>query len=82
MMVTEYDKDVPLKDLQAKFKQAFDSDALQLDKRVVYVHGVPADFKLPSSVAGNVMSYDAHTTLPIAVLERLNWHINFYRTEI
>lgn len=65
----EYDKDVPLKDLQAKFKQAFGSDDLQLDKRVVYVHGVPADLKLPSSVAGNVMSYDAHTTLPIAVGE-------------
>ena len=65
----EYDKDVPLKDLQAKFKQAFGSDDLQLDKRVVYVHGVPADLKLPSSVAGNVMSYDAHTTLPIAAGE-------------
>lgn len=47
----EYDKDVPLKDLQAKFKQAFGSDDLQLDKRVVYVHGVPADLKLLSSVA-------------------------------
>ena len=46
MMVTEYDKDVPLKDLQAKFKQAFGSEDLQLDKRVVYVHGVPADLKL------------------------------------
>ena len=54
----------PLKDLQAKFKQAFGSDDLQLDKRVVYVHGVPADLKLPSSVAG-----DAHTTLPIAAGE-------------
>ncbi|WP_420741455.1 hypothetical protein [Limosilactobacillus fermentum] len=49
--------------------QAFGSDDLQLDKRVVYVHGVPADLKLPSSVAGNVMSYDAHTTLPIAAGE-------------
>lgn len=28
----EYDKDVPLKDLQAKFKRAFGSDDLQLDK--------------------------------------------------
>lgn len=28
----EYDKDVPLKDLQAKFKQAFVSEDLQLDK--------------------------------------------------
>ena len=65
----EYDKDVPLKDLQAKFRRAFGSDDLQLDKRVVYVHGVPADLKLPSSVAGNAMSYDAHTTLPIAAGE-------------
>lgn len=62
----EYEVDVPLDKLQAKFKEAFGSTDLQLDKRVVYVHGVPADLKLPDSVKGDVMSYDAHTTLPIA----------------
>ncbi|MCI1942811.1 MAG: hypothetical protein LKJ36_01425 [Lactobacillus sp.] len=65
----EYEIDVQLTKLQAKFKEAFGSDDLQLDKRVVYVHGVPADLELPSSVAGDVMSYDAHTTLPIAAGE-------------
>lgn len=62
----EYEKDVPLKSLQAKFKEAFGTDDLQLDKRVVYVHGIPSDLKLPDTVGGCVMSYDAHTTLPIA----------------
>ncbi len=62
----EYEIDVPLKDLQANFKHAFGSDELELDKRVVYVHGIPATMELPASVAGDVMHYDAHTTLPIA----------------
>lgn len=65
----EYDVNVPLTELQAKFKDAFGSSDLQLDKRVVYVHGVPKDLKLPDSVGGCVMSYDAHTTLPIAAGE-------------
>ncbi len=62
----EYEIDVPLKKLQAKFKDAFGSEDLQLDKRVVYVHGVPKDLELPDTVGGCVMNYDAHTTLPIA----------------
>lgn len=62
----EYEIDVPLKDLQAKFKAAFGTEELELDKRVVYVHGVSESLSLPDSVGGCVMSYDAHTTLPIA----------------
>ncbi|MCH4003565.1 MAG: hypothetical protein LKH59_07220 [Lactobacillus crispatus] len=65
----EYDIDVPLDKLQTKFADAFGSRDLQLGKRVVYVHGVPASLELPASVAGDVMSYDAHTTLPIAAGE-------------
>ena len=65
----EYEIDVSLTKLQKKFKAAFGSDKLQLDKRVVYVHGVPADLELPDTVGGCVMSYDAHTTLPIAAGE-------------
>ena len=64
----EYEVDVPLDKLQAKFKEAFGSTDLQLAKRVVYVHGVPAALKLPDSVKGDVMSYNAHTTLPIAAV--------------
>lgn len=62
----EYEIDVPLAKLQAKFQKAFGTNDLQLDKRVVYVHGVPDSLQLPASVKGDVMNYDAHTTLPIA----------------
>lgn len=62
----EYEIDIPLEKLQAKFKDAFGTEDLQLDKRVVYVHGVPKDLELPDTVGGCVMNYDAHTTLPIA----------------
>ena len=62
----EYEIDVPLKELQASFKKAFNTANLELDKRVVYVHGIPETMPLPDTVAGSVMSYDPHTTLPIA----------------
>lgn len=62
----KYEAEVPLAQLQAKFKEAFGTTELQLDKRVVYVHGVPNSLELPASVSGQVLGYDAHTTLPIA----------------
>ena len=62
-----YEIDVPLADLQAKFKEVFGTDDLELDKRVIYIHGVPQDWALPTTVAGEVGAYDAHVTLPIAV---------------
>ncbi|WP_334352817.1 hypothetical protein [Companilactobacillus sp. HBUAS56257] len=62
----KYEIDVPLKELQNKFKEVFGTDDLELDKRVIYVHGVPQSLQLPASVAGAVGNYDAHTTLPIA----------------
>lgn len=43
----EYEIDIPLEKLQAKFKDDFGTEDLQLDKRVVYVHGVPKDLELP-----------------------------------
>lgn len=61
-----YEIDVPLRDLQKKFKEVFGTDDLELDKRVIYIHGVPDSLELPTSVAGAVGEYDAHTTLPIA----------------
>lgn len=61
-----YEIDVPLDQLQKKFKKVFGTDDLELDKRVIYVHGVPEELNLPSTVAGEVGSYDAHVTLPIA----------------
>ncbi|MQS74837.1 hypothetical protein [Companilactobacillus halodurans] len=62
----EYEITVPLKELQAKFKEVFGSDDLELDKRVIYIHGVAKDLKLPDTVAGVVGKYDTHVTLPIA----------------
>ncbi len=61
-----YEKKVPLATLKQNFKDAFGDDDLKLDKRVIYIHGVPDSLNLPASVAGAVASYDAHTTLPIA----------------
>ena len=61
-----YETDVPLKELQVKFKSVFGTADLQLDERVIYVHGVPQDLKLPETVSGAVGNYDAHVTLPIA----------------
>lgn len=62
-----YTKVVPLSVLRANFEKAFGSKDLQLDKRVIYIHGVPQDLDLPDSVAGMVGHFDAHVTLPIAV---------------
>lgn len=62
-----YSISVPLKALQEKFKEVFGTDDLELDKRVIYIHGVPQDFKLPSTLQGEVGKYDTHVTLPIAV---------------
>lgn len=61
-----YKKEVPLADIKAKFKETFNDDDLQLEKRVIYVHGIPDDVDLPETVKGTVMDYDPHTTLPIA----------------
>ena len=70
-----YEKDVPLAKLEAKFKEVFHDQALALDKRVVYVHGVPAELELPATVAGKLNDkYEQHVTLPIAAgkIERLD----------
>lgn len=64
-----YTKVVPLAALQDHFEQAFNSRDLQLDKRVVYIHGVPQSLALPATVAGMVGDFDQHVTLPIAAGE-------------
>lgn len=60
-----YSVTVPLKALDAAFGKAFPGQALDLSKRVVYIHGVPADAKLPGSVA-SLGPIPAQVTLPIA----------------
>lgn len=52
--------------LRASFQKAFGTSDLQLNKRVIYVHGVPASLTLPATVAGAVDHYDQYVTLPIA----------------
>lgn len=61
----EYKKSVPLKALNAAFAKAFDGGKVDLDRRVVYIHGVPSNTRLPASVA-SLGTIPAQVTLPIA----------------
>jgi hypothetical protein len=60
-----YHATVSLKALDAAFGKAFQGQQLDLDKRVVYIHGVPSATQLPSSVA-SLGPIPAQVTLPIA----------------
>ena len=60
----KYEKVVSLKALDAAFAKAFDGQKLDLDKRVVIIHGVPADTKLPATVQ-SLGPIPAQVTLPI-----------------
>lgn len=60
-----YKETLSLKALQAAFAKSFNGASLDLDRLVVYVHGVPADTRLPSTVA-SLGAVPAHVTLPIA----------------
>ena len=59
-----YEKTVSLKALKDAFRKAFDQD-LDLDRRVVFIHGTAPDAKLPTTVA-SLGEIPAHVTLPIA----------------
>lgn len=61
-----YEKTIPLDKLHTQFSELYNDSGLQLDKRVVYIHGVPQSMELPDTVAGTVGDFDPHTTLPIA----------------
>ncbi|MEO8839032.1 MAG: hypothetical protein ABI351_09995 [Herbaspirillum sp.] len=69
----KYRKVVSLKALTAAFSKAFDGQKLDLDKRVLIIHGVPADTKLPATVQ-SLGPIPAQVTLPIACgkIERVN----------
>lgn len=60
-----YEAKIPLAKLKAAFFKSFGDSSLDLDKRVLYIHGVPSDTKLPSTVA-SVENIPASVTLPIA----------------
>lgn len=60
-----YEAKIPMDSLNAAFARSFGGSALNLDKRVLYIHGVPASAKLPKSVA-SIADIPASITLPIA----------------
>ena len=61
----QYKETVSLVALQAAFSNAFPGQKLDLDRRVVFIHGVPDASKLKSSVA-SLGPIPAQVTLPIA----------------
>ena len=63
--ILQYRKTVSLSALQGAFGKAFNGQKLDLDRRVVFIHGIPTATMLPASVAslGNI---PAQVTLPIA----------------
>ena len=69
----EYREVVSLVALDAAFGKAFDGKQLDLDRRVVFIHGVPSATKLAASVA-SLGPIPAQVTLPIACgkIERAN----------
>ncbi|MGH7668397.1 MAG: hypothetical protein ACRENQ_02800 [Gemmatimonadaceae bacterium] len=60
-----YRKTVSLTALETAFAKAFPGQQLDLDKRVVFIHGVPASTKLPATVA-SLGDIPAQVTIPIA----------------
>jgi hypothetical protein len=68
-----YRKVISLKALEAAFAKTFGTRNLDLDHRVIFIHGVPPTTKLPSTVA-SLDDIPAHVTLPIACgrIERIS----------
>ncbi len=60
-----YSKTVSLSALEKALSEKFSGQKLDLDHRVVYIHGVPSDTKLPSTVA-SLGTIPAQVTIPIA----------------
>lgn len=61
----EYRASVSLSALDAAFGKAFGGSKLDLDRRVLMIHGVPAKTALASTVA-SLGTIPAQTTIPIA----------------
>lgn len=60
-----YHKTVSLKALDAAFAKTYHDQKLDLDRRVVYLHGVPPSTKLPAT-AKSLGDIPTQVTLPIA----------------
>jgi hypothetical protein len=63
--VYRYKETVSLQALEAAFAKSFPGQKLDLARRVVYIHGVLPNVKLPASVA-SLGTIPAQVTLPIA----------------
>jgi hypothetical protein len=61
----QYHKTVSLRALRAAFAKTFGNQNLELDRRVVFIHGVFSSTNLPASVA-SLGPIPGHVTLPIA----------------
>lgn len=59
-----YEADIPMENLKSAFTKAFGGD-INLDSRVLYIHGVPKDTELPKTVA-TIADIPAQVTIPIA----------------
>lgn len=68
-----YEARISLAKLRASFQKSFGDSTLDLDRRVLYIHGVPENYKLPTSVA-SIGDIPAHVTIPIACgkIEKVN----------
>lgn len=60
-----YEATITMSDLKKVFANAFKGADVNLDSRVLYIHGIPKDTKLPKSVK-TVADIPAQITLPIA----------------
>lgn len=60
-----YEVRVPMMKLKDAFAKAFGGGEIDLERRVVYIHGVPDSTKLPATVA-SLGDIPARVTLPIA----------------
>ena len=63
--VFHYQQTVSLKDLEEAFAKAFPDAKLDLDRRVVFIHGTLESTQLPASAA-SLGTIPAQVTLPIA----------------
>jgi hypothetical protein len=61
----QYQKTVSLKDLEAAFAKTLGDKELNLDRRVVFIHGILPSTELPASAA-SLGTIPAQVTLPIA----------------
>lgn len=60
-----YEATLKVDDLEKVFGEAFEGQDINLDSRVLYIHGVPDDADLPESVQ-SIADIPTTTTLPIA----------------